>query len=543
MASPASSAMKSRVFHAIAAVVLFTLYPILSLVASNASQLAPMSAARSAAVLLLASLLALLAARWALGGWERATMLVVGLQILFFSYGHVYDLMRTVELGGVLIGRHRYLFGLWGAAGLVWAAVVLRLKSSPRLTWLLSVGAVLVTLPMLSLGISGIQSVLAGQSNAATPESAPSYAAGQTFPDIYYIILDGYGRADVLADLYGIDNQAFLEALAERGFYVAGEARSNYSQTLQSLASSLNMRYLDDLAAKLGPESVNRAPLQELVQDSEVRRYLETLGYQTVAFETGHQPTELRDAAFYFAPHYEELNLTPSTIGTLPINEFEGLLAGTTLLRPALDELSRREGLAVQMLSFPFQKHRQRVIFTLQSLVNAARLNGPQFVFAHVVCPHPPFVFSAPGEEFVPIGTFTMQDGGCCTREEYLRGYRGQIQAVNALMGEAIDAILAESEAPPIIIVQADHGPSAYLDAQQPLRSDMRERLSILSAYFVPEAAEAELYPSITPVNTFGLVLEAVFGRAHDLLEDKSYFAPGARPYDFTLVTESVQRP
>jgi hypothetical protein len=58
-------------------------------------------------------------------------------------------------------------------------------------------------------------------------------------PDIYYIILDAYGRADTLQSLFDYDNSEFLDFLEAKGFYVADCAQSNYSQTILSLSSSL----------------------------------------------------------------------------------------------------------------------------------------------------------------------------------------------------------------------------------------------------------------------------------------------------------------
>jgi hypothetical protein len=39
-------------------------------------------------------------------------------------------------------------------------------------------------------------------------------------PDIYYIIVDGYGRPDVLARLFDADVSGFVRELEARGFYV-----------------------------------------------------------------------------------------------------------------------------------------------------------------------------------------------------------------------------------------------------------------------------------------------------------------------------------
>ena len=60
--------------------------------------------------------------------------------------------------------------------------------------------------------------------------------------------LDGYARADILAELYAFDNSDFLNFLQDQGFRIASESTSNYIQTHLSMSSALNMSYLDDIA-------------------------------------------------------------------------------------------------------------------------------------------------------------------------------------------------------------------------------------------------------------------------------------------------------
>jgi hypothetical protein len=50
-------------------------------------------------------------------------------------------------------------------------------------------------------------------------------------PDIYYIIVDGYARADVLREYYEFDNSEFLNGLEKRGFTVNDSSRANYYWT------------------------------------------------------------------------------------------------------------------------------------------------------------------------------------------------------------------------------------------------------------------------------------------------------------------------
>ena len=78
----------------------------------------------------------------------------------------------------------------------------------------------------------------------------------QSAPDIYLIIVDGYGRADFLKDNYGYDNTQFVEYLKEQGFYVADQATSNYPITELSISSMLNMQYLNQYSASLPAETI-----------------------------------------------------------------------------------------------------------------------------------------------------------------------------------------------------------------------------------------------------------------------------------------------
>ena len=72
------------------------------------------------------------------------------------------------------------------------------------------------------------------------PKRKIATAPARNLPDVYYIILDAYGRADSLKTFYGYDNTPFLQALEQRGFYIARHSRANYDQTPLCLASALN---------------------------------------------------------------------------------------------------------------------------------------------------------------------------------------------------------------------------------------------------------------------------------------------------------------
>jgi hypothetical protein len=132
---------------------------------------------------------------------------------------------------------------------------------------------------------------------------------------------------------------------------------------------------------------------------------------------------------------------------------------------------------------------------------------------------------------------FTLLDGGCCAREEYLERLPPQVAFIDRMIVQSVTAILAASKEPPIIVIQGDHGPAGYIYPEAPPEWGRLDRMAILNAYFLPERCRAALYPEITPVNTFRVIFGACLGLPYDLLADASYFSEYERPYDFIPVT------
>jgi hypothetical protein len=160
-----------------------------------------------------------------------------------------------------------------------------------------------------------------------------------------------------------------------------------------------------------------------------------------------------------------------------------------------------------------------------------------------MVIPHVPFVFDADGNPVQPMGS---ADGYAYTGglEHYLQGYRGQAQYASKLAEEAIDDILRNSPTPPVIILQGDHGPGAYLDAGSADNTCLRERFGILNALYLPGQDAGRLAQSVpqdlTPVNTFRVVFNLYFGADLPMLPNHQYVAARQYVYDTIDVTGRV---
>jgi hypothetical protein len=142
---------------------------------------------------------------------------------------------------------------------------------------------------------------------------------------------------------------------------------------------------------------------------------------------------------------------------------------------------------------------------------------------------------------------FRLTDGDQFRRfygpaEEYVRGYHDQAVFITQQIEQVIDRILTVSPDPPIIILQSDHGSGLGLNIFSVEQSDIEERMSILNAYYLPGGGRQELYPEITPVNSFRVVLRRYFGANLELLDDRSYYSTWPAPQKFVDVTERLRR-
>jgi hypothetical protein len=191
-----------------------------------------------------------------------------------------------------------------------------------------------------------------------------------------------------------------------------------------------------------------------------------------------------------------------------------------------------------------FAPHRDRIHFSFDSLANTVPdIESPKYVFAHIVAPHPPFVFGPEGEEVQPDYGYTLNDGSHFpgTIADYIEGYRNQLVYTNNRLLETVDMILAKSASPPIIIIQSDHGPGATLDWRGVEQNNcLKERTSNFIAILTPDD-RPQFYDTITPVNIFPTLFNTYFEMDFDPLPDKTFFASPTRPYEFIEITDQIE--
>jgi hypothetical protein len=233
---------------------------------------------------------------------------------------------------------------------------------------------------------------------------------------------------------------------------------------------------------------------------------LKSAGYKTGAFATGFAFTEMTSADVY---------ITPSPVWA-PMTEFEVLVLRTTPLRH-LQDLGW-----VNLEQIDGQRYRERTLLVLNSMSRLAHMKGPKFVFIHMVIPHPLFVFAPDGSPTDP--SLYMDENGIYSQENYYKGYRQQAEYINGQIEKAAATLISESANPPVIVLQGDHGPWLQTGSDE---------FKILNAYYLPGHNDL-LYPTISPVNTFRLILDAYLGADYPLLKDESFFSPVPKVFNFS---------
>jgi len=484
----------------------FAAYPALALVGININEVEPAVLWRPLIILVLSAAILLIALRLIIRDWHRAALLLSTLIFLFFTYGHLYLFLKKIDVAGFIIGRHRYMVPLWLGMGVlvVWW-VTRRLRNPQAFTPVLNLASIfLLIYPSFQIVSYGIKRAETEKASLQAAQSKGATLPLGYAPDIYYIILDAYGRADVLEEMFGYDNRPFLQALEAKGFYVAKCSQSNYGQTMLSLTSSLNLNYLDALTSSLTPDSDTRAPLRALGQYNTVRKFLASQGYNIVSFATNFPVSEWKDANYFLSPPPQGMN------------DFEIMLAQTSLWRAPMDMVDEPPERASA------EWYRRRTLFALDALEKTVPdIPSPKFVFAHLVIPHHPFVFGPNGEELNSI------EAGVPKFEEYKVKYPDQVTYINKRILSIVDLILKNSPNQPIIILQGDHGPAPF--------DVIARRMKNLNVYYFPDNTEG-LYPTITPVNTFRVIFSKYFGQNYPMLEDRSLYSAYDIPYNYEEV-------
>jgi len=479
---------------------LFAIFPIIFLFSNNVNSVYPNEIILPLLLVILITFLIWITISFVLKSKIKSGLITSLGLIVFFSYGHIFIL--TDELQKNVFLFHLFLlipsFVLFGIGTYYFIRTKKPLNNVTKIVNVVSISVVMISF----LGIGEYYMVEDYTSDNLSENAKVNpiqQANAENFPDIYYILLDGYAGPESLKYFLNYDNREFMDFLTKKGFYVASNSYSNYALTAESVSSTLNMKYINYLGEK-GIDTTDRTVFIPMSRDNLVFKNLKSKGYTIFNIESGAVYTKLmNDVDFRLC--------TKETIGS---SDFVMMLIRTTMLNP----------IHVQLFS---GDKRDKILCGFSELGKMSEINDkPKFVLAHLMIPHRPYIFGENGEPINP--KFLVPDDEIENWDKDL--YLGQLKFANKKTQDIIEK-LTETETPPVIIIQSDHGMRGR-ESEKSYELHLKF-FNNFKAYYFPEKGRNLEFETTTPVNSFRVLFNLYFDDDYEILEDKIYSHPNKK--------------
>ena len=494
-------------------VVFLAIFPVIFLFSENMHELVPTDIVIPLLIIIPISLIAFFILKLILKDSNKAAVIVsIGL-VLFFTYGHFYNIIKGFTILDEDIGRHRYIIIPFILGIIIPIYFIIKSKINfQNITKIVNgISIALVLMVVINITMFGITEIESYSTiNYDSGNNPIELENIHNTPDVYYIILDEYGGPESMKYL-NYDNSQFYEFLKEKKFIIPEKSTSNYPMTHFSVPSSMNMEYVNDLSNILGKDSKTYLPLREMLYNSQVIKNFKSLGYDIVIFESGFVSSENFVLVDDIICHEE--------------GKIDSIL---------FDTITRTSMIGYFVERYEEEQIRDRINCAFSEIKTIGNdKDEPIFAFVHMLIPHPPNVFGPNGEAIIPGNHISSE-----IWDEKI-AYIDQVKFVNKEIVKVVEKILDEDEKS-IIIIQSDHGTGFDIDWSNPDESMILQRLSILNAYYAPEISENQFYENITPVNSFRIIFNDYFNGNYKILEDRNYWNNGFTPFDFSDVTEII---
>jgi hypothetical protein len=330
----------------------------------------------------------------------------------------------------------------------------------------------LVGLATLMLGISAYGMVSRQVSEPSIMTFTPSENGGaDAYPDVLFILLDGYARQDVLEELNGFDNSQFLSSLGDSGFEINRSATSNYNRTYASVASVMDLGY----------------PIESGIVTSDSRETIRGLLGQG-----GSLVAAYREAGYEFT--YSENGWSGSQCGSAVDHCWRAEVTRTNAYY--LSQLTPIAPIVKRAFTHPMHSSSWTQINQLADVVlERSERQTPQLFWAHFLLPHPPVNLDASCAQHTDSWRHgLMLTSGTGSDQQRREAYVDQTICINETLTSQLDRIF-EQNSNIAVFVFSDHGS----DSQQQLMTfpsnltseQIHERYGILMGMRVGKECES----------------------------------------------------
>lgn len=320
---------------------------------------------------------------------------------------------------------------------------------------------------------------------------------GASRPDIYFLVFDEYSSSESLQKHYAFDNSRLDSFLVGAGFRIQRHSTSNYSSTAFSMASMLDMHYLERIPDPNAVTIRDYTNCEKQIISNTVTSSLTAAGYEILNYSI----FDLQD------------NPSEAEISLLPVKT--RLITGQTLFERVKNDIGwnlTSNGFFARLL---LKKEVYRNLVTnnnVEQRVKASALSKhqrPVFVYAHFEMPHWPYYFNKEKEER------SLPDIVADYHQEHTSSYTGYLPYVNDKLEEMVKLIKTQTRGKAVIMVMGDHGHRAVISGTSP-----RNFFENLNAVYIPGSDYRLWYDSISGVNQFRVLFNTLFETGLPLLKD-----------------------
>jgi hypothetical protein len=441
----------------------------------------------SASILILYFILS----RLRLGEKSRIAICCLIASSVYFFY-HDYDSFIQSQLW--LRPYNRYRWSLPATILLISALIftILKLKKLPRgafffLNTLLLLFCLSEIFPLLYQCIAPQKQLL--QIEERTIFNYPKQPPANQ-PNIYFLVFDEYQGKKGLQKTFHFSNELLEIDLRERDFFLPACARSNYNYTFFSMPSIFNMSYLKGtLQGKDKVQDIlNFSAGIGLIKNASTIQFFQNIGYSIVNLSPFTLDESGKRVLQYKSISVEKYIIEDQTFFNLLKDKMGWLINNKTILR-YLDPLNYGNQFYNDFI--------QRSVG--ESAGNSIK---KQFVYAHFILPHSPFLKDAEGRD---VNFREFIERSKMGDRNYLNAhYLGYIKYANRFMINTVDTIL-KKDPHSIILIMSDHGSRGIQSDGDSLQFDIQFYIR------TPRHDYSNWPDSVNAVNVFRTVLNTEF--------------------------------
>ncbi len=422
-----------------------------------------------------------------------AALMAAFVMFFHFFFGSIHDRIKEYA-GNSVFAKYSFVVGAFLVLTVILFFILKRRKQFSRLTQYLNI--LFLALILIDLYSLVVQSITNKKKLTLSRLSATNNACNTcSKPDIYIIMLDGYAGSDQLKNILFYNNSPFTDSLALRGFRTIPNSNSNYDSSPSSVASLLNMEYLDSTEAR------------NMRQKGHIYAFTRINNNRLMSFLQANGYTVFNYSIFKVAG---QASLTGGSF--VPANA--KLINGNTFIsrleKDVLLNVATKLNLKWYLKKSLYATHKENEkLFTLTMKIPAVKTNGPKVIYTHLMMPHHPYYFDENGvaRSFEELKKMALSDTSA---------YLSYLKYTNKKIIQLVDHILLNSASPPVIAILSDHGFRYFAG------SYTKYAFSNIMSICLPGRDYSLFKDSMTNVNFFSTFLNTTFHQSIPMQKDST---------------------